>query len=366
MPSIRDQFDKIVNETTTYDASKVPDAVVKNISKWQWGKYGWTSPVSLIITATWRKHFYPEIDCCKIWAQDEAKNPIEGGYSIRSEDESITIPVFAKYDLCNGFCSDNSGMQGSRAIKKMRNLKRLNVDFGQAQRTIFDLKLFALILNQINELTPEQALELLKYEIVTAKDIRQKRIATNAALANQETKSFDLLDFLSKTADPELTKCVVAACLETLFSKHDMKLEGVSDYKTAADARAQKPGDLCLSSSDEYKIAIEVKDKSQTIDWENINRAKKILQKHTTVEDFIFVLENRSATVTTVIQEMVSSPQLKEVPCDRISFMSVHDLYKMALAVSSEAELVNITSKMLTIAPAIKPETKNAFLATQK
>lgn len=366
MPSIREQFDQIVSETTSYDKSKVPETVVNNISKWKWGKYGWTSPVSLIITATWRKHFYPTIDCCKIWAKDELKKPIEGGYSIRSEDEQITIPVLAKYDLCNGFCSDNSGMQGSRAIEKMRSFKRLNADFGQTQQTIFDLKLFAVILNQINELTSEQALELLKYEIVTAKEIRAKRIATNEALASKETKSFNLLDFLSKTADPELTKCIVAACLEAIFCNHNMKLHGVSDYKTAADARAQKPGDLCLSSSDIYKIAIEVKDKSQTIDWENINRAKKILQKHTSVEDFIFVLENRSATVTSVIQEMVSSPQLKEAPCDKISFMSVHDLYRMALSTCNESDLVSVTSKMLTIAPAIKPETKAAFLATQK
>ncbi len=42
-------------------------------------------------------------------------------------------------------------MQGSRAIEKMRNYKRLNTDFDTAQRTVFDLKLFALILNQIND-----------------------------------------------------------------------------------------------------------------------------------------------------------------------------------------------------------------------
>ncbi len=253
-------------------------------------------------------------------------------------------------------------MQGSRAIEKMRNLKRLDKDFGQAQRTLFDLKLFALILNQINDLSKEQALEVLKYEIVTAKDVKAKRVATNNALACKKSSSFDLLDFLAKTADPELTKCVVAACLDTIFAKHDMTLDGVSDYKTAADARAQKPGDLCLSVSGEYKIAIEVKDKSQTIDWENIVRAKKILQKHNSVENFIFVLENRSATVTSIIQEMIASPQLKETPCNKITFMSVHDLFHLALSITTEDELIKTTSKFMAIAPAVKPETKTSFL----
>lgn len=58
---------------------------------WKWGKYGWVSPASLMYTAAWRKYYYPDIDCCKIWASDETNKPIPGGYSIRSEDESISI-----------------------------------------------------------------------------------------------------------------------------------------------------------------------------------------------------------------------------------------------------------------------------------
>ena len=126
MTDIRSLLDDLVASTTenTFDTDGVSNALLSNLNQWHWGSYGWVSPASLIFTATWRKYFFPNEDCCKIWAKDENNNPIEGGYSIRSEDEMITIPILAKYDLCTGYCSPNSGMQGSRAIEKMRSLKR--------------------------------------------------------------------------------------------------------------------------------------------------------------------------------------------------------------------------------------------------
>lgn len=359
--NIRDEFDKLVCETTDYVISETPAIIIENLNKWKWGSYGWTSPVSLIVTATWRKHFYPEEDCCKIWAKDENNNPIEGGYSIRSEDESITIPILAKYDLCNGYCSANSGMQGSRAIEKMRTLRRLNTDFDSAQRTIFDLKLFATILNQINDLDSQQALRLLQYEIVLAKQIKKKRDETNASLENTSAEGFDLMAFLSETADPELTKCVVASCAEELYADK-LEIDGVTDYKTAADARAQKPGDLCLKRDENVVIAIEVKDKSQSIDWNNIDRAKKILQDHPSIENFIFALENRSATVNDTIQDIISSGRLESGELRKISFESVHDLYLLAVACSSVQRLAERTGYYLAKVPAVKPETKTAWL----
>ncbi len=360
MPTIREQIDYLVQVTDSYDSSKAPQEILDNIDKWKWGEYGWTSPASLIFTATWRNHFYPDVDCCKIWAKDEKQQNIEGGYSIRSEDESITIPILSKYDLCTGYCSPNSGMQGSRAIEKMRNLKRINIDFDSAQRTLFDLKLFATILNQINELNPEQSLEVLKYQILIAKRLRQKRLETDAKIQSATYNSFSLLKFLSETADPELTKCVFAACFKALYP--NFKLEGVEDFKTAADARAQKPGDLSLYKDETCYIAIEVKDKTQTIDWNNIDRAKKILNSHPSLTTFIFALESRSATTTNIIQEMVHSPQLQVSPCDKIIFMSLHDIFRMALAVSTEKDLIKRTGQLITIAPAIKPETKASWL----
>lgn len=176
MGDIREKLDYLVSTTQSYDIKDTPVELLKNLERWKWGSYGWVSPASLIFTATWRKYFYPNDDCCKIWAKDEKNAPIEGGYSIRSEDESITIPVLAKYDLCTGYCSPNSGMQGSRAIEKMRTSKRVNTDFDTTQRTLFDLKLFAAILNQINTLSSEQALRVLKYQICIAKAIKKREL----------------------------------------------------------------------------------------------------------------------------------------------------------------------------------------------
>lgn len=355
--TIRLKLDTLVKETESYDSNKTSYYLIENLKKWKWGSYGWVSPASLIFTATWRKYFYPEEDCCKIWAVDETKKAIPGGYSIRTEDETITIPVLAKYDLCTGYCSPNSGMQGSRAIEKMRSYKRLSKDFDVSQRTVFDLKLFSVILNQINELSREEALEVLKFQIVLAKIIQKERYGMNASLKVNTVSDFNLLNFLSKTSDPELTKCVVAACLQCIYEKHSLIVEGVSDYKTAADARAQKPGDLSLSQKGQVLMAIEVKDKTQTIDWQNISRANDIIANNRSLVNFIFVLEKRNSTVTNTIQEIINS----DID-PKITIMSLHDLYLLALSISSESIIANNTGIYMSIAPAIKPETKKDWL----
>jgi len=94
--SIREKLDKLIEETKECNEEAIPAQLLKNIKSWKWGSYGWVSPASLIFTAAWRKAFYPEEDCCKIWARDEQNNPIPGSYSIRSEDENVSIPLLAK------------------------------------------------------------------------------------------------------------------------------------------------------------------------------------------------------------------------------------------------------------------------------
>ena len=359
---IRAELEKLIKDTTVYDASKLPVKILTDLKKWKWGSYGWVSPASLMFTAAWHKYYYPAIDCCKIWAADENGNAIPGGYSIRSEDEGVSIPLLAKYDLCEGFCSPNSGMQGSRAIEKMRTLKRLNTDFDTAQRTLFDLKLFASILNQTNDLNSAQLLELIKWFICTAKQIRTKRIAENAALQTRTEVSFDLLRFLNDIPDPEFTKCVTAACLAFLYDKNGFAVTGIEDFKTAADARAKKPGDLTLEKDGKFKIAVEVKDKTQHIDWNNIERAKRIINLHSSLSSFIFVLESRDAATSSLINEMVQSAQLSTPDGKIISILSLHSLYQLAIVNTTETEIINLTAKYLATAPAVKPETKAAWL----
>lgn len=360
--SIRGELDRFVETTDSCDISCLPSGLVSNLKAWKWGSYGWVSPASLLFTAAWHKYYFPEIDCCKIWAADESNHSIPGGYSIRQEDEIITVPIMAKYDLCAGFCSPNSGMQGSRAIEKMRSYKRLNRDFSNTQRTYFDLKMFASIMNDTNDLNHQQLLELMRYYICIAKSIRSKRIKENEALSQESRNSFDVLKQLSVIRDPELTKCVVASCLAILYAPHHIRVVGVDDNKTAADARAQKPGDLSLISGDQIIGAIEVKDKSQEIDWNNIERAKRILHSNPSVSLFLFVLESRSAAVTQVISEMVRSAQLSDSVGSKISIISLYDLYHLARIITDEATIINTIGKNITVTPGIKPETRKAWI----
>lgn len=360
--TIRSELDVLIRDTESYRADVIPEPLLNNLSNWRWGRYGWVSPASLMFTAAWRKYYYPEVDCCKIWASDENNRPIPGGYSIRSEDEAVSIPLLAKYDLCEGFCSPNSGMQGSRAIEKMRTLKRLNRDFDTAQRTLFDLKLFAEILNQINELEKGQLLELIKYFICTAKTIRTKRLSVNEELRSETQASFDVLSLLGSTPDPEFTKCVTAACLNVLYRKSGMMVAGVEDFKTAADARARKPGDITLEKDSVPVIAVEVKDKTQHIDWNNIERAKRIITRHPSLVTFLFVLESRSAAASRLTNELLTSPQLETADGRKIAVMSLHLLYRMAEAAAGDNEIIRLTGTYLSMAPAVKPETKAVWL----
>lgn len=360
--AIRKELDVIIAETTDYDDSVLPDGLIENVNRWKWGSYGWVSPVSLMVTATWRKYYYPEVDCCKIWASDENGQSIQGGYSIRTEDESITIPLFAKHDLCAGFCSPNSGMQGSRAIEKMRSLKRLDKDFDSVQRTVFDLKLFAAIMNDINGLQQNELLELFKYFVCTAKAIKERRDLANKLLNKNVEISFEVLDFLADIHDPELTKCVVAACMSILFNNHDVQVTGVDDYKTASDERSGKPGDLTITKNDRPVIAVEVKDKTQTIDWNNIEKAKRIINNHAELGGFVFVLESRAAATNSVVNEMVQSSQLQTADGKRISIMSLFSLYQLVAPIETETAIINATSRFISMTPAIKPETREKWL----
>jgi hypothetical protein len=170
------------------------------------------------------------------------------------------------------------------------------------------------------------------------------------------------MDFLKNTSDPELTKCVVAACLNSIFCSHECVISGVENYRTAADTRAEKPGDLCVLYDNEPRIAIEVKDKTQSIDWNNITSAKRILDRVGSLRNFIFVLEKKGATSEPIIAEMLASEQFQYVPYNMISIISVHDLFLLASSVVENSILVQETAKYMAAAPALKPETKDKWI----
>ena len=359
---IRSKLDTLIKTTTSFESTNIPADLIDAIHKWKWGEYGWVSPASLIFTAAWRKYFYPSADCCKIWAEDESGTAIADSYSIRTEDETISIPLLSKYDLCKGFCSDNSGMQGSRAIEKMRGLKRLDENFSVAQKTVFDLKLFASIMNKINKLNEKQSLEVIKQLIVIAKRIQIKRKDADAKLADTNA-IFDVLGLLDEIEDPELSKCIAAACLTSIYHPHGLILDGIMDHKTAADARAEKPGDIALLRDGNVIIATEVKDKSIKLDWQNIGRAEKIISSYPSIELFIFVLGNRSAIASDIVQEIIRSGRLLTSIGNKIAFMSLHDLYRLAISVKDQKSIIRLIGEYLSKAPSVKPTTKDIWIS---
>ena len=124
----------------------IPEKLLARLQGWEYGKYGHTSTVNLMITASWYKWLFPEQDVCKIWSRDHKKKVIEGGYGIRSVDEKYTVPLVNKTRIAEGFCSPNSGMQGSRAIEKMRGSLRIGRNTPIEQAVSFDMNLYFSIL----------------------------------------------------------------------------------------------------------------------------------------------------------------------------------------------------------------------------
>lgn len=314
----------------------------------------------MILTAAWRKAFYPNNDCCKIWARDSQNGKIPGSYSIRTADETVTVPVFSKFDLCTGFCSSNSGMQGSRAIEKSRSVGRINRGLKLEQRTVFDSQLFADILNDINDLGELEALAALKHLIAIAHKSKQRRESSNIALKTAPPR-INLFAFASLAKDPELTKCITAACLDALYGNLDFELSGVKDFKTASDGRSQKAGDLAITKNGEVIIAVEVKDRSRNLDWQNINNAREIIAKFPSLSAFWFVLESRAAAHSAVVAEMILQTSVESEATVPVTVISLPDLVGLASPIKGYDYLVRQTAHYVTIAPSIKPATKSLW-----
>jgi len=359
-PDQRTQLELLVKNASSVKSNDVPKKLQQRLDSWKWGVTGWTSPANLIITAAWRKAFFPKEDCCKIWARDAQNQQILGGYSIRIADETVTVPVFSKYDLCTGFCSSNSGMQGSRAIEKSRGVGRINRGLQLQQRTVFDSRLFADILNDLNDLSEKDALAAIKYLISIAYERKNQRVVADTVLRTA-APSIDLLEFSTRVQDPEFTKCVTAACLYVIYTHKGFQIGGVSDHKTASDGRALKAGDLTIIRDGRPVIAVEVKDRTRKLDWQNINGARQILHQFPDLKGFYFILESRKAAHDLLIGEMaveVTSSTGIQIP---ISFLSLPDLVGIAAPIEGYDYLVKKTAEYVTQAPSIKPATKTAW-----
>lgn len=78
---------------------------------------------------------------------------------------------------------------------------------------------------------------------------------------------------------------------------------------------------------------------------------------------YLSIIKNSVQSMKIMINEMVNSSQLTTGDGKIISIMSLFALYQIAAPMVTENEFVSMTSKYITEAPAIKPETKKTWLS---
>jgi len=263
--------DCVVTATLSSDdyADRLPTELAQRLKQWPYGKYGCTSPVNLLITAAWYKHLHPRQDVCRIWAKDSSKKSIPGSFSIRTADENVTVNVINRLEIADQFCSSNSGMQGSRALEKMRAIGRISRGSRIEQSVIFDVSLFANILNDINDLDEDQAKDCFCYFIAKGLELKTKRLhevtlLTDLPPLQGADGAIRLIKAAQEIHDPEIVRAISAGLV---WLRHrdefaDARLEGLSSHKTAANTQEGSAGDFWITNSSELVIAGEAKDSS--------------------------------------------------------------------------------------------------------
>ena len=293
-------------------AGFIPKSLRARIDSWQFGHYGWTSPVNLMITACWIKWLYPSQDICKIWAKDAQNKPIPGSYSIRSFDERITVPLVSKLGVYYNFCSNNSGMQGTRAIEKTRVATRLNRNTKLDQRVLFDLSLFVNIMNDINDLRPNLAFRAFQYFIeIGCRKAGERKLKLEELKSQAYSKEGDIaraiLTSLQEIKDPQFVKIIGVtltsklACYSNLFKGG--QLFGAEGTKTGANARSKEPGDIWLEIKGEPILAVEVKDASKQFGFEILSAVEDRYNNNRHLAFYILLTAAESAVPEKVLSD---------------------------------------------------------------
>lgn len=303
-------------EDLTY-GNEIPTELKDRIDNWRFGKYGWTSPVNLMITAAWYKWLHPQQDICKIWSKHNGVT-IEGGFSIRSSDESYTVKLICKHQLDRDFCSPNSGMQGSRALEKSRSLKRIDRGVPIAQRVQFDINLFQNIMNDINLLNPDQAKSCFCYFLEKGLRIKEKLDAAEDAIPDAPMHDGLLaknlvLKCVTSFKDPQFVRVAVAAVLSAMINNfpalNGALLLGADGAQTAADARSQSPGDLWIDDGNGVVIAAcEVKDPTKTFGFEIITAIENRTKRYPSIKHYLLV----TAATQSVKNDVLLDPKWNE------------------------------------------------------
>ena len=230
------------------------------------------------------------------------------------------------------------------------------------QRTNFDFTLFANILNDINELDEECSLEAIRMLINLSYEIRDSRHEQNAAIRGDAKARIDLALIVTEVPDPEFVKCVAAACLALLYRTEGFSIEGVADHMTAADTRAEKPGDLTLVHHDQPVAAAEIKDKTRSLDWQDFQTALEICERFPSLQSYFFITESDRASRDDRVTEILSHFRHRFQGRTEIAVVTLQDLISLAAASTSYEEIVTLTATNVTLAPSIKVETREAWL----
>ena len=291
------EIEKLIEEGGSIGPS-VKKLTRQRIDNWQFGAYGWTSPVNILMTAAWFKWIYPRQDVCKIWSNNKL-GKIDGGFSIRNYDETFTVRFVTKFQIYNQFCSPNSGMQGTRALEKSRDHGRIGRDTNLGQRVLFDIELFKNILNDIEDSTPEEARNIFKYFVEKGILIKQRIIKEieNIPSPNlQGSKKIKDVIFSAVYSfkDPQFVRVVVASLIEILIDgvkKFDgCALAGLGGAQTAADARARTPGDLWINNRDgKAFVGCEIKDETKPFGFDVLAAIQDRLDNNKTLQYYLGV-----------------------------------------------------------------------------
>jgi len=362
-------------EKQTSAGDQIPANLKRRIGEWKYGAYGWTSPVNLLITAAWVKALYPSQDVCMIWAKDGDGKAIAGGYSIRTLDEKITVPIVSRFDIWPDFCSNNSGMQGSRALEKARGASRVERNASLSQRVLFDLSLFANTLNDINELDAEKARAACQCFFEIGFHVKRKRDATlkilmaSKAGGHKDVVGF-VLDACETMRDPQFVRSVVAAVL-VLMLKHqpqfrDATLKGIESKKTGADTQTTGSGDLWIEQNGFPSLAVEVKDNTKTFDFAILSAVNARLKNNPTLKTYFMITAAETALSIHVASDSQWNKQLDELRrgfgC-AIVVMTLRDFLGIAACLLPiENELLNAISKCLGTTPDLKKETLSEWI----
>jgi hypothetical protein len=344
-------------------ATLSPERVTSLLDLWKFGAYGWTSPTNLLITAAWMKWLDPEQDVCKIWARNDS-GPISGSYSIRSKDEEFTVPLIQRLGIAPGFCSPNSGMQGSRALEKSRDAERLDVRFMIRQKVRFDLPLFIRLMNEVNTCNPDESREVFRQLIGIGKYLKKVRESLRVTKIREDDTASDCVAALSALAasagDPQLVTVLAAGVVKTMLGSSSsgkrIELRGCEVAMTSANLQSGALGDFEVWCESRCILAGEAKGASIRFGVGDLRRALERGQGRT----------NSYLLVTAAPQPWDDSPGndqgCRELLAEasrnglQIAALTIRDVLVMCLAIPgvSAEQIYKSVNEQIEIAPSLR------------